>query len=118
MDELQGIALVGLSHRSAPVALREQVAVQPELLPALLKDLVGQPAVAEACVLSTCNRTEAVLVAAEGEDPVPAARRRIFDGVAAEAPGTKRRRNRYRKPKEPTAGYRICQVSKPGHDYE
>jgi glutamyl-tRNA reductase len=52
------ILLVGLSHHSAPLELREQVAVS-EPGPALQK-LVACDEIAEAVLLSTCNRTEVV----------------------------------------------------------
>lgn len=50
--------VVGLSYRTAPVGLLERATVAPEQLPAVLTDLVAQPHVEEAMVLSTCNRVE------------------------------------------------------------
>ena len=49
---------LGLNHSTAPLRVREQVAFQAEALPAALRDLLGQPKVKEAAILSTCNRTE------------------------------------------------------------
>jgi len=57
---------LGLNHQTAPIALREQVAFDAEALPAALASLRVQPGVAEAVLLSTCNRTELYAVA---EDP-------------------------------------------------
>ena len=52
------LALVGVSHRQAPVELRERVAVDADGAARLARDLaVG----CEAVVLSTCNRTELYL---------------------------------------------------------
>jgi glutamyl-tRNA reductase len=49
---------IGLNHATAPVSIREQVAFQLETLGTALRDLLGQPQVKEAAILSTCNRTE------------------------------------------------------------
>ncbi|GAC1343075.1 MAG: glutamyl-tRNA reductase [Myxococcales bacterium] len=52
------VLCVGLSHKQAPIAVREQVAVPPEQLLARLARLRDIPGVAEAVLLSTCNRLE------------------------------------------------------------
>lgn len=52
------ILVVGLSHRSAPVAVLERVAVAGDDLAKLLHDVHQSPHVAEAAVVSTCNRVE------------------------------------------------------------
>jgi len=49
---------LGINHRTAPVELREQVAITGERITAALRDLVALPSVSEAAILSTCNRTE------------------------------------------------------------
>jgi glutamyl-tRNA reductase len=49
---------LGLNHSTAPLKVREQVAFQSEVLATALRDLLGQPKVKEAAILSTCNRTE------------------------------------------------------------
>jgi glutamyl-tRNA reductase len=51
------LVLVGLSHRTAPVDLRERVDFQGRLEVAL-RTLAGRGSTAEAVVLSTCNRAE------------------------------------------------------------
>src|SRR5262245_30615624 len=51
------LLLVGLSHRTAPVELRERVDFQGRL-EAALKALAERGSVREAVVLSTCNRAE------------------------------------------------------------
>ncbi|OGT49420.1 MAG: glutamyl-tRNA reductase [Gammaproteobacteria bacterium RIFCSPHIGHO2_12_FULL_38_11] len=48
----------GINHHSAPISIREKLAFDPTQLPEVLKNLVQQPAVNEAVILSTCNRTE------------------------------------------------------------
>lgn len=52
------IVVVGLSHKTAPLAVRERLAVSKDQLPRLLADLVTTDAAREAVVLSTCNRVE------------------------------------------------------------
>jgi glutamyl-tRNA reductase len=49
---------LGLNHLSAPVSLRERVAFAPEATSGALAELIAQPGVREAAILSTCNRTE------------------------------------------------------------
>ena len=50
--------VVGLSWRTAPVALREKLAFPDDELVAVLEALVSSPSIDEALVLSTCNRVE------------------------------------------------------------
>jgi len=48
----------GVNHRSAPLEVREKLAFAPEARGDALADLAAQPGVAEAVLVSTCNRTE------------------------------------------------------------
>src|SRR5271168_3915785 len=50
--------ILGINHKTAPVALREKVAFSEDRLVAALRTLREQSGVAEAVILSTCNRTE------------------------------------------------------------
>ncbi len=52
------VLVVGLSHKSAPVAALERAAVSGDTLTKLLRDVVQAEPVAEAFVVSTCNRVE------------------------------------------------------------
>ncbi|SCG56613.1 glutamyl-tRNA reductase [Micromonospora coxensis] len=52
------LLVVGASYRTAPVATLEQLAVAPADLTRTLDRLVAQPYVAEAVLVSTCNRVE------------------------------------------------------------
>ncbi|MBF0272545.1 MAG: glutamyl-tRNA reductase [Magnetococcales bacterium] len=52
------IVIVGLSHKTAPVAIRERLAFTAEELPRCLNELRTTPVVREAALLSTCNRVE------------------------------------------------------------
>src|SRR5437764_12208777 len=49
---------VGVSHRTAPVPVLEQLAASPGDVPNLLADLLTGEFIGEALVLSTCNRVE------------------------------------------------------------
>jgi glutamyl-tRNA reductase len=59
--------LLGLSHHTAPVELRERVEFSGPQLQEALATLVQLAGIAEAAVLSTCNRMELYLVAEEVE---------------------------------------------------
>ena len=50
--------ILGINHKTAPVALREKVAFNEDRLVAALRTLRQELGVAEALILSTCNRTE------------------------------------------------------------
>ncbi len=52
------VLVVGLSHKSAPVAVLERATVSGDTLTKLLRDVVHAEPVAEAFVVSTCNRVE------------------------------------------------------------
>jgi len=52
------VLVVGLSHKSAPVATLERAAVGGDTLTKLLRDVVQAEPVAESFVVSTCNRVE------------------------------------------------------------
>ena len=52
------VLVVGLSHKSAPVAVLERAAVSGDTVTKLLRDVVQAEPVAEAFVVSTCNRVE------------------------------------------------------------
>ena len=54
---------LGLSHHSAPVEARERLAFTDAELPAALARLRAMSGVDEAAILSTCNRTEILVVA-------------------------------------------------------
>lgn len=53
-----GLLVVGLSHKTAPVALLEQVALTGEPLAKLSQDVAYLPEVTETFVISSCNRVE------------------------------------------------------------
>ncbi|MDP0492462.1 MAG: glutamyl-tRNA reductase [Verrucomicrobiota bacterium JB023] len=57
----------GLNHQSAPVELREKIAIGESHLIEENQAILSREAIAESLVLSTCNRTEFYLAAPEGE---------------------------------------------------
>ena len=59
---LVNVLVVGLSHRSAPVELLEQVAVAADEIPQLLDEMLHGSHVTEVMMLSTCNRIEVYAV--------------------------------------------------------
>jgi glutamyl-tRNA reductase len=74
------VYLVGLSHKSAPIEVREKVALSGDALKDALTELRALDGVREALVVSTCNRVE-VYVQADGEEPA----RRFFTARTAKA---------------------------------
>jgi glutamyl-tRNA reductase len=52
--------IIGVNHNSAPLAVRERLAVPEAELPDAVQHLVKQPGVEEGMVLSTCNRVEVI----------------------------------------------------------
>ena len=50
--------LIGVNHKTAPVEVRERLAIPESRLPEALKRLAGHPGVEEGIILSTCNRVE------------------------------------------------------------
>jgi glutamyl-tRNA reductase len=62
------IVVVGLSHRTAPIAVREKLVLEPDGLPDFLRELVQRPEVGEALLVSTCNRVELVAAGRTGFD--------------------------------------------------
>jgi glutamyl-tRNA reductase len=62
------LTLVGLSHKTAPVEIREKLTFPAHRQEEALSLLTSTPAVAEAVIVSTCNRTEVYAVTASGVD--------------------------------------------------
>jgi glutamyl-tRNA reductase len=77
------VAVVGASHRTAPIELRERLAFGRAELPGALAALAGD-AGGEAVVLSTCNRTEVYLAAGEGAEAVERAEAMLAERLGAE----------------------------------
>ncbi|HEX5726446.1 MAG TPA: glutamyl-tRNA reductase [Longimicrobiaceae bacterium] len=83
------LAVVGASHRTAPIEVRERLAFGRAELPAALARLAAE-ARGEAVLLSTCNRTEVYLALPGGGDGAEAARGLLASRLGAEAAGAAR----------------------------
>jgi len=59
------LALIGVNHKTAPIELRERIAISREELPETTRALAAEPGVAECMIVSTCNRVE-IVAAVEG----------------------------------------------------
>jgi glutamyl-tRNA reductase len=66
---LSELLVLGISHNTAPVALRERLALTDNAGRRFLQDLIARDEIDEAVAISTCNRTEIYLVT---PDPVRA----------------------------------------------
>jgi glutamyl-tRNA reductase len=62
------IVVVGLSHREAPLEVRERLAVDGDGVAELLRALLRRPAIREALCISTCNRIEVYAVGQQDSD--------------------------------------------------
>ena len=77
---------LGINHHTAPVAIREKVAFDPEFLQEALHDLrhhlvgANQAGLPEAAILSTCNRTE--VYCAANDDAASILHEATFDWLA------------------------------------
>lgn len=63
---------LGLSHHTAPLDVREQVAIAPDQAESALRDLLSADGVRHAAILSTCNRTELYMDGAPTADSAAA----------------------------------------------
>jgi glutamyl-tRNA reductase len=62
---MSGVLALGVSHHTAPLALREKLALTEGKAAGVLSALVSAESISEAAALSTCNRTELYLVATD-----------------------------------------------------
>src|SRR5262249_49320999 len=67
--QTMNLLITGVSHKTAPVAVREGLAFAESSLPAALADLRARPGVMEAVILSTCNRVEITVTTEDGCHP-------------------------------------------------
>jgi glutamyl-tRNA reductase len=71
-----------VSHKTAPVEVRECLAFREDTLRPALADLKSREGVEEAVILSTCNRVEVIVTTGDSADP-----QAIVDGFLAETKG-------------------------------
>ena len=75
---------LGLSHQTAPVAVRERLAFVPDRLGDALSALHAEAGVDECAIVSTCNRTELYVAGAEASIPGLSDWLHRWHGVAAD----------------------------------
>jgi len=68
------IVLIGLNHKTAPVELRECIALTPDETINTQAELYSHPDINETVVFSTCNRVEVLMVAKDRENAVHVAK--------------------------------------------
>jgi glutamyl-tRNA reductase len=64
------LALIGVNHKTAPIELRERIAISRDDLTDTTRALAAEPGVAECMILSTCNRVEMLAVLESPETDV------------------------------------------------
>ena len=78
------VVLLGINHRTAPVAVREQLSISGDAVAATLAALRDRFADAECVLLSTCNRTELYVATAEQPPEIEALRAFLADRCGVE----------------------------------
>ncbi len=73
------LVLVGISHRTAPVEVRERMNIQDRYLGGALAELVRREGIQEGLILCTCNRVELAASADEGVEAQRAIRQFLSD---------------------------------------
>jgi len=61
------LVLIGVNHKTAPIELRERIAIPRDELPEATRALAAVPGVSECMIVSTCNRVE-MLASVESPD--------------------------------------------------
>ncbi|MGB7522553.1 MAG: glutamyl-tRNA reductase, partial [Spirulinaceae cyanobacterium] len=64
------IVVVGLSHKTAPVEVREKLSIPEAKIEGAIADLLNYPNIEEVAIISTCNRLEIYVIAKETEQGV------------------------------------------------
>lgn len=64
------IAVVGLSHKTAPVEVREKLSIPEPQTESAIAHLASYPHIQEVAILSTCNRLEIYIVTPETEQGI------------------------------------------------
>jgi len=64
------IAVVGLSHKTAPVEVREKLSIPEAQTESAIAHLASYPHIQEVAILSTCNRLEIYIVTPETEQGI------------------------------------------------
>jgi len=67
---MASLSVIGVSHRTAPVEVRERLALPGADVGRMLRAMHAEPDLEEALLLATCNRTELYSVPRRGRDPL------------------------------------------------
>jgi glutamyl-tRNA reductase len=62
------LVLLGINHNTAPIEVRERLAIPAERLADAIRTLLHQPGIREGLILSTCNRVELLTLQDETAD--------------------------------------------------
>jgi len=81
------LVVIGLSHQTAPIEVRERLAVIPGEIESHLQQLVKLPGVAEAVLVSTCNRMEVYAASSDARTALAAVREHLHGGLAGSRVG-------------------------------
>ena len=73
------IVIVGLSHKTAPVEIREKVAFSPTAMDRPLQQVLALPSVSEAVIVSTCNRVELYVISRQSDAAIIELRQFLAD---------------------------------------
>ncbi len=65
----RSLVLLGINHTTAPIEVRERLAIPAGRLADATRTLVNQPGVQEGMILSTCNRVEFLMMQENGSTP-------------------------------------------------
>ena len=80
------VVVIGISHKTAPVDVRERFAAGSEILPEVLARLTSRAELDEVMFLSTCNRVEVIAIPKSGktvEDASRAVREALREHIGA-----------------------------------
>ena len=80
------IVIVGMNHRSAPIEIRESVALEIASVPEALGRLRTYPSIRESVILSTCNRVEVVAAVLESDAASQAIKAFLADQKSRSSP--------------------------------
>ena len=80
------LLVIGLSHKTAPVAVRERLAIVPGELEAHVRRLAAAAGMREAVVVSTCNRTEIYGAFSDAEQAQRSVRELVMELLVAGGP--------------------------------
>ncbi len=79
---MRDFVVVGLSHRTAPVEVRERLAVAPDRLEQELREISAKGRFDEALLISTCNRVELYATSANPIEAAQSAKKALAERLA------------------------------------